>query len=203
VQEAGHEGVDRKAKPWEVDPGLARAQHERTRKAAAALIGADADDVALIPSVSYGVAVAGKIFAPPAGTRARCMRRQPARARAAHASPQRAPQRSVDATHAQRWAWSSPCSCLVRADLSLYPSPHAPPAAPHLTLAVRSDDGGLWDKGEEEKKMAQLMGLPPPLSDALRRALEAAGATVVEAKGGGAVMWDEAALWTDVVVGDD
>ena len=36
VQEAGHEGVDRKAKPWEMDPGLARAQHERTRKAAAA-----------------------------------------------------------------------------------------------------------------------------------------------------------------------
>ena len=39
LQEAGHEGVDRKAKPWEMDPGLARAQHERTRKAAAALIG--------------------------------------------------------------------------------------------------------------------------------------------------------------------
>jgi len=69
VQEAGHQGVDRKAKPWEVDPGLARAQHERTRAAAAALIGAAPDDVALIPSVSYGVAVAGKIFAPPAGTR--------------------------------------------------------------------------------------------------------------------------------------
>ena len=69
VQEAGHQGVERKARPWEVDPGLARAQHERTRAAAAALIGADADDVALIPSVSYGVAVAGKIFAPPAGTR--------------------------------------------------------------------------------------------------------------------------------------
>ncbi len=69
VQAAGHEGVDRKARPWEVDPGLARAQHERTRAAAAALIGAAPEDVALIPSVSYGVAVAGKIFAPPAGSR--------------------------------------------------------------------------------------------------------------------------------------
>ena len=69
VQAAGHEGVDRKARPWAVDPGLARAQHERTRAAAAALIGAAPDDVALIPSVSYGVAVAGKIFAPEAGTR--------------------------------------------------------------------------------------------------------------------------------------
>ena len=46
VQEAGHEGVDRKARPWAVDPGLARAQHERTRAAAAALIGADANEVA-------------------------------------------------------------------------------------------------------------------------------------------------------------
>ena len=36
VQAAGHEGVDRKARPWAVDPGLARAQHERTRAAAAA-----------------------------------------------------------------------------------------------------------------------------------------------------------------------
>jgi selenocysteine lyase/cysteine desulfurase len=69
VQAAGHEGVDRKARPWAVDPGLARAQHERTRAAAAALIGAAPEDVALIPSVSYGVAVAGKIFAPEAGTR--------------------------------------------------------------------------------------------------------------------------------------
>ena len=34
VQAAGHEGVDRKARPWAVAPGLARAQHERTRAAA-------------------------------------------------------------------------------------------------------------------------------------------------------------------------
>ena len=62
--------MDRKARPWEVDPGLARAQHERTRAAAAALIGSAPEDVALIPSVSYGVAVSGKIFAPEAGARA-------------------------------------------------------------------------------------------------------------------------------------
>jgi selenocysteine lyase/cysteine desulfurase len=69
VQEAGRRGVARKGRPWELDPGLGPQQIERCRAAAAALIGAAAEDVALISSVSYGVATAGKIFAPPAGTR--------------------------------------------------------------------------------------------------------------------------------------
>lgn len=69
VQEAGQKGALRKGRPWEVDPGLGKQQQERCRAAAAALIGASAEDVALIPSVSYGVATAGKILAPPPGTR--------------------------------------------------------------------------------------------------------------------------------------
>ncbi|MBR0682513.1 aminotransferase class V-fold PLP-dependent enzyme [Roseomonas eburnea] len=69
VQEAGRLGVARKGRPWEIDPALPARVIERSRAAAAALIGAAAEDVAVIPSVSYGVAVAGKIFAPPAGSR--------------------------------------------------------------------------------------------------------------------------------------
>ena len=69
VQQAGREGVALKGHPWELDLALPGQRIERCRAAAAALIGATADDVAIIPSVSYGVAVAGKIFAPPAGTR--------------------------------------------------------------------------------------------------------------------------------------
>jgi selenocysteine lyase/cysteine desulfurase len=69
VQEAGRRGVARKGRPWELDPGLAAREQERCRAAAAALIGAAAEDVALIPSVSYGVAVAGKVFSPPRGSR--------------------------------------------------------------------------------------------------------------------------------------
>ena len=69
VQEAGHKGVARKGRPWDLDPALPGQVIERCRAAAAALIGAEAEDVALIPSVSYGVAVAEKIFAPPAGSR--------------------------------------------------------------------------------------------------------------------------------------
>lgn len=69
VQEAGRKGVERKTHPWDVDPTLPGRVIERARAAAAALIGAAAEDVAVIPSVGYGVAIAGKNFTPPAGSR--------------------------------------------------------------------------------------------------------------------------------------
>jgi selenocysteine lyase/cysteine desulfurase len=54
--EAGRRGLERKAHPWDV-----RAEHffdesEEVRGLFARLIGASADDVAIIPSVSYGMA---------------------------------------------------------------------------------------------------------------------------------------------------
>jgi selenocysteine lyase/cysteine desulfurase len=67
--EAGRAAVARKGRPWLIDNAFATAQYARTRKAAAALINADSDDVALIPSVAYGVATAAKIFAVPKGAR--------------------------------------------------------------------------------------------------------------------------------------
>jgi selenocysteine lyase/cysteine desulfurase len=69
VQEAGRAGVARKGRPWTIDPAFAAAQHERARHAAARLINADPDDIALISSVSYGVATAAKVLTVPAGTR--------------------------------------------------------------------------------------------------------------------------------------
>jgi selenocysteine lyase/cysteine desulfurase len=70
VQEAGRAGVGRKGRPWELAPDFAAAQHERARAAAARLINADPDDVAIIPSVGYGVATAGKALGPlPADSR--------------------------------------------------------------------------------------------------------------------------------------
>ena len=68
-RDAGQKGVLRKVHPWEMraeDPGR---QIERARAAAARLIGADARDVAVISSVSYGVATAGKILPLPRGSR--------------------------------------------------------------------------------------------------------------------------------------
>jgi len=69
TQEAAREAVGRKGRPWTIDNDFAQAQYERTRKAAAALIDAAPEDVALVSSVGYGVSTAAKIFAVPAGAR--------------------------------------------------------------------------------------------------------------------------------------
>ncbi len=69
AQDAGRIGVARKGRPWRLDPGLAAQQYERARAAAARLINADPADVALISSVSYGVATAAKALTVPAGSR--------------------------------------------------------------------------------------------------------------------------------------
>jgi selenocysteine lyase/cysteine desulfurase len=70
VQEAGRLGVGRKGRPWELGPDFAAAQHERARLAAARLVNADPADIALIPSVGYGVSTAGKALGLlPAGSR--------------------------------------------------------------------------------------------------------------------------------------
>jgi selenocysteine lyase/cysteine desulfurase len=69
VQSAGRLGAARKGRPWTIDPGFPSQQHERARRAAAQLIGADPEDVALISSVSYGVATAAKMLTVPPGSR--------------------------------------------------------------------------------------------------------------------------------------
>jgi selenocysteine lyase/cysteine desulfurase len=62
TQEASRAAVGRKGRPWLIDNAFAQQQYERTRKAAAALIDADPADVALTPSVGYGVSTAAKIL---------------------------------------------------------------------------------------------------------------------------------------------
>ncbi len=69
VQEAGRAAVGRKGQPWKLDGAFFQAQYERARKAAAALIGASPDDVALVSSVGYGVATAGKVLPIARGSR--------------------------------------------------------------------------------------------------------------------------------------
>ena len=67
--EAGRAAVGRKGNPWTIEPSFANTQHERARTAAARLIQAEPADIALIPSVSYGVATAAKLLTPGRGTR--------------------------------------------------------------------------------------------------------------------------------------
>ena len=69
TQEAGRAAVRRKGTPWTLDAAFANDQHERARAAAARLINADPADIALIPSVSYGVATAAKVLTIDRGAR--------------------------------------------------------------------------------------------------------------------------------------
>jgi len=68
-QEAGRAAVGRKGRPWTLDPSFAAGQYERTRQAAARLINAEPRDIALISSVSYGVATAARLVTIPRGAR--------------------------------------------------------------------------------------------------------------------------------------
>jgi selenocysteine lyase/cysteine desulfurase len=67
--EAGRRAVGRKGRPWLIDQEFASSQYERTRRAAARLINADPEDIALISSVGYGVAAAAKIVPIASGSR--------------------------------------------------------------------------------------------------------------------------------------
>ena len=69
TQEAGRAAVGRKGRPWTLPTSFASEQNERARTAAARLINAEPSDVALISSISYGVATAAKLLTIPRGTR--------------------------------------------------------------------------------------------------------------------------------------
>jgi len=69
TMEAGRAAVERKGNPWTFPASFANEQHERARAAAARLINAEPSDVALIPSISYGVATAAKQLTIARGTR--------------------------------------------------------------------------------------------------------------------------------------
>jgi selenocysteine lyase/cysteine desulfurase len=58
VREAGEAAIALRARPWTIRPGDFFADSERLRGLAARVMGADADGVALVPSVSYAMAVA-------------------------------------------------------------------------------------------------------------------------------------------------
>jgi selenocysteine lyase/cysteine desulfurase len=69
AQEAARASVGRKARPWTLDADFAALQHERARRAAASLINAEPDDIALVSSIAYAVATAAKVLHIPPGSR--------------------------------------------------------------------------------------------------------------------------------------
>jgi selenocysteine lyase/cysteine desulfurase len=58
AREAGERAVGRKSRPWEITPPDFFDDAEQSRALFARLVGGDPDGVALVPSVSYGIAVA-------------------------------------------------------------------------------------------------------------------------------------------------
>ncbi len=58
AREIGERAVSRKSRPWEITPDDFFEDVEKTRALFARLVGAEAEGVALTPSVSYGLAVA-------------------------------------------------------------------------------------------------------------------------------------------------
>ncbi|MCA1687119.1 MAG: aminotransferase class V-fold PLP-dependent enzyme [Actinobacteria bacterium] len=58
AREIGERALARKSRPWEITPDDFFEDSEKTRALFAQLVGGEADGVALIPSVSYGIAVA-------------------------------------------------------------------------------------------------------------------------------------------------
>jgi selenocysteine lyase/cysteine desulfurase len=69
VREAGEAGVAAKSMPWLMQADASHQDAEAVRAAAASFIGATADDIALVPSVAYGVATAAANLAVPSGSR--------------------------------------------------------------------------------------------------------------------------------------
>jgi selenocysteine lyase/cysteine desulfurase len=139
TQQAAQAAVLRKGQPWKLAPDFSDPQHERARKAAAALIGADTNDVALISSVGYGVATAGKILEIPPGARVLVLESD-------HTSPvlewvSRADVQGFTVDTVAQPAngdWTS-------AVLEAIDRPGAPPVALASISSIHWSDGGLLD----------------------------------------------------------
>lgn len=137
--EAGRAAVGRKGTPWTLEPAFANQQHERARTAAARLINADPADIALIPSVSYGVATAAKLLTIEPGTRVIVLQDD-------HSSPvlewqtrAAAQDFAVETVHRpDDGDWTS-------AVLAAIVQPGAPPVSLASISSVHWSDGGLID----------------------------------------------------------
>ena len=66
--EAGAKGVQVKAAPWDMTIGSYYDEVERARELAAVFIGANVDDIAIVPATSYGIAVAAANVPVPANS---------------------------------------------------------------------------------------------------------------------------------------
>jgi len=139
TQDAARAAVARKGQPWKIGPDFADTQHERARAAAAALIGADASDVALVSSVGYGVAVAGKVLPIARGSRVLVLEND-------HTSPVLEWMGRADAQGFAVEAVARPADGdWTSAVLAAIERPGAPPLSLASISSIHWSDGGLLD----------------------------------------------------------
>jgi selenocysteine lyase/cysteine desulfurase len=137
--EAGRAAVRRKGAPWTLTASFVPQQYERARSAAARLIHADPADVALIPSISYGVATVAKILKIARGTRVIVLEDD-------HSSP-------VLEWHARAEAQGFAVDTVRRPDngdwtaavLAVIERPDAPPVSLASISSLHWSDGALID----------------------------------------------------------
>src|SRR5262245_48525292 len=139
TQEAGRLGVARKGKPWAIDRELPQRQFERARRAAAQLINADPEDVALISSVSYGVATAAKLITVPPSSRVLVLENDHSSAVLEWTTRAAAGRFSVDVVP------RPPDGDWTAAVLAAIERPGAPPVALASISSVHWSDGGIVD----------------------------------------------------------
>jgi selenocysteine lyase/cysteine desulfurase len=137
--EAGRAAVGRKGTPWTLEPSFATGQHDRARAAAARLINADPADIALIPSISYGVATAAKVLTIERGTRVIVLEND-------HSSPVLEWQSRAEALVFVVETVRQPDDAdWTSAVLAAIERPGAPPVSLASISSVHWSDGGLID----------------------------------------------------------
>jgi selenocysteine lyase/cysteine desulfurase len=123
--EAGQRGLERKAHPWDV-----RAEHffdesEDVRAKFARLLGAAPDDVAIVPSVSYGMATVMANVPVTAGQKIVTLAEDfPSGILAARALAQRAEARVVTVARPEEGDWSAALLEAVDRDTAIVVAPH-------------------------------------------------------------------------------
>ena len=178
VRDAGLEGARRKTRPWELDPAAPALLFARARAAAAALIGAEAGDIALIPSISYGIATAAKILPVARGSRVLVLHED-------HASPVLEwESRAAAQGFTVEAVMPDPAGDWTAAVLAAIARPGAAPVALASISSVHWADGGMLDMA------------------AIAVALRAAGALLVvdATQAAGVMPIDVRALDPDVLV---
>ncbi|HEX8467401.1 MAG TPA: aminotransferase class V-fold PLP-dependent enzyme [Allosphingosinicella sp.] len=123
--DAGRRGLDRKAHPWNVGAEHFFDESEKVRGLFARLIGARADDVAIIPSVSYGMATAMANVPVAAGQKIVTLADDfPSGILASRALARRAEARVVRVERPEAGDWSSAVLEAIDRDTALVVAPH-------------------------------------------------------------------------------